>query len=104
EEVYPATIQLGTIKPTLESPPDYTAPARYTAKEEIHHVFNPDAKSPPKILTLVFLGAVLASLGGLVAAVSLLPFGFCGLLRIQMSFYYSLPSIAANADIVVQWL
>ncbi|RPA82008.1 hypothetical protein BJ508DRAFT_103331 [Ascobolus immersus RN42] len=71
QETYPSTIQIGTLKPTLEKPATYTPPVRYRAKDEIHHIFNADPKSPPKILTLVFLGAVLASLVGLVGAVSL---------------------------------
>jgi len=72
QETYPSTIQIGTLKPTLENPPTYTPPVRYRAKDEIHHIFNADPKSPPKILTLVFLGAVLASLVGLVGAWALL--------------------------------
>ncbi|OAX82127.1 hypothetical protein ACJ72_03522 [Emergomyces africanus] len=35
---------------------------RYGKREEIHHTFKPDPKSPPIIITLVFVGAVLAAL------------------------------------------
>ncbi|KAF2203150.1 hypothetical protein GQ43DRAFT_390672 [Delitschia confertaspora ATCC 74209] len=35
---------------------------RYAAAEEIHHIFKADPKSPPKIITLVFSGAVVAAL------------------------------------------
>lgn len=34
------------------------APLRYGKREEIHHIFRSDAKSPPKIFTLVFTAAV----------------------------------------------
>ncbi|KAF2022199.1 hypothetical protein BU24DRAFT_417836 [Aaosphaeria arxii CBS 175.79] len=37
------------------------APERYTAENEIHHIFRDDPKSPPKIITLVFTAAVLAA-------------------------------------------
>lgn len=42
--------------------PTYTAPERYAAKPEIHHIFRPDQKSPPKIISLVFTLAVLATI------------------------------------------
>lgn len=42
----------------------------YKAKEEIRHVFRADPQSPPKIITLVFLLAVLTALGGLFVVVS----------------------------------
>ena len=42
--------------------PKYTAPERYAKKDEIHHTFRPDQKSPPKIISLVFTLAVLATL------------------------------------------
>jgi oligosaccharyltransferase complex subunit delta (ribophorin II) len=37
----------------------------YGPKPEIHYVFRPDAKSPPKLITLVFLSAVIAAYAGL---------------------------------------
>jgi oligosaccharyltransferase complex subunit delta (ribophorin II) len=42
----------------------------YKAKDEIHHIFRADPQSPPKIITLVFLLAVLGGLGGLFLVVS----------------------------------
>jgi dolichyl-diphosphooligosaccharide---protein glycosyltransferase subunit 2 (ribophorin II) len=43
----------------VESP---TAALRYGKQPEIHHIFRSDPRSPPKILTLVFLLPVLACL------------------------------------------
>ncbi|KAI4629854.1 uncharacterized protein J4E88_002295 [Alternaria novae-zelandiae] len=37
-------------------------PVRYAAESEIHHIFKEDAKSPPKIITIVFAAAVAAAL------------------------------------------
>ncbi|OCK78495.1 hypothetical protein K432DRAFT_444597 [Lepidopterella palustris CBS 459.81] len=37
-------------------------PVRYHKLDEIHHIFRPDQKSPPKIITLVFTLAVLTAL------------------------------------------
>jgi len=37
-------------------------PLRYGKQPEIHHIFRADPKSPPKIITLVFTGAVIAAL------------------------------------------
>lgn len=41
---------------------------RYEKKPEIHHIFRAEPKNPPKIITLVFLSTVIASLVGLFAA------------------------------------
>lgn len=49
----------------LNTPP---APARYTAQPEIVHQFKPDPTSPPKIVSLVFTLAVLATVPLLLAA------------------------------------
>lgn len=38
------------------------APERYAKKPEIHHIFRGDPKSPPKVVSLVFTLAVLATL------------------------------------------
>ena len=35
---------------------------RYGKRDEIHHIFRQDPKSPPKIITLVFVAAALAPL------------------------------------------
>lgn len=37
-------------------------PLRYGKLPEIHHIFRPDPKSPPKIITIVFAVAVVATL------------------------------------------
>ncbi|KAL8666512.1 MAG: hypothetical protein Q9168_007464 [Polycauliona sp. 1 TL-2023] len=37
-------------------------PIRYGKLPEIHHIFKSDPKSPPKIITIVFAGAVIAAL------------------------------------------
>jgi len=47
------------------TPPTVEKPLRYGALPEIHHQFRDDPRSPPKIITLVFLAAVLACLPAL---------------------------------------
>ncbi len=54
--------------------PAYEKPLRYGKQPEIHHVFRPDPKSPPKIISLVFGLAVVATLPALLVGVSL-PWG-----------------------------
>jgi oligosaccharyltransferase complex subunit delta (ribophorin II) len=44
---------------------DYTPPLRYGKLAEIHHQFKPDPQNPPKVVSLVFAGAVLAALPAL---------------------------------------
>ncbi|KAK4105638.1 hypothetical protein N658DRAFT_441001 [Parathielavia hyrcaniae] len=46
-------------------PPAYEEPLRYGKKPEIQHVFRADAKSPPKVISLFFALAVLATLPAL---------------------------------------
>ncbi|KAG4417148.1 hypothetical protein IFR04_009717 [Cadophora malorum] len=41
--------------------PKYEAPLRYGQREEIHHIFKADPKSGPKIISLFFILAVLAT-------------------------------------------
>lgn len=55
------------------------APERYAAKPEIHHYFKEDQKSPPKIISLVFTLAVLATLPILFIAWALLGANLKGL-------------------------
>ncbi|KAI0384118.1 Oligosaccharyltransferase subunit Ribophorin II-domain-containing protein [Hypomontagnella monticulosa] len=43
----------------------YEKPLRYGKLEEIHHIFRADPKSPPKVISLVFVLAVLATLPAL---------------------------------------
>ncbi|KAK6065141.1 hypothetical protein SCUP234_10951 [Seiridium cupressi] len=47
------------------TPPTYEKPLRYGRLEEIHHIFRADPTSPPKIISLVFALAVLATLPAL---------------------------------------
>jgi len=46
-------------------PPTYEQPLRYGKKPEISHIFRADPKSPPKVVSLVFGLAVLATLPAL---------------------------------------
>lgn len=46
-------------------PPAPSAAERYGRKPEIHHIFRDDPKSPPKIISLVFTLAILATLPAL---------------------------------------
>lgn len=50
-------------------PPSSAKPLRYGKLPEIHHVFRADPQSPPKIITLVFAGAVIAALPALLFVV-----------------------------------
>ncbi|KAL1879950.1 hypothetical protein VTK73DRAFT_6530 [Phialemonium thermophilum] len=51
------------IKPDLNSPaPSYEPPLRYGKKPEIRHIFRADPCSPPKVVSLFFTLAVLATL------------------------------------------
>lgn len=58
QDVFDLTVQSDanappTVPPTSE---------RYTSKAEIHHIFRADPTSPPKIISLVFTFAILATL------------------------------------------
>lgn len=50
--------------------PTYEKPLRYGKLEEIHHIFRPDPQSPPKVISLVFALAVLATVPALFIGVS----------------------------------
>ncbi|KAK3722932.1 hypothetical protein LTR37_002077 [Vermiconidia calcicola] len=55
-----------TVQTDASAPPAApSSPERYASKPEIHHIFGSDPKSPPKILSLVFTLAVLATLPAL---------------------------------------
>lgn len=56
--VFDIEIQLDPNTPT----PDYKAPVRYGKRSTIQHIFREDAKSPPMIISLVFVLAVLGTL------------------------------------------
>lgn len=45
--------------------PQTEKPLRYGSLPEIHHIFRADPRSPPKIVTLVFLAAVIACIPAL---------------------------------------
>lgn len=48
--------------------PSAAKPERYTKKDEIHHVFRADPRSPPKIVSLFFVLAVATTVPVLIAA------------------------------------
>jgi oligosaccharyltransferase complex subunit delta (ribophorin II) len=50
--------------------PAYEKPLRYGKKPEIHHIFRPDPKSPPKVISLIFTLAVIITLPALLVGVS----------------------------------
>ncbi|KAI4219291.1 MAG: hypothetical protein LQ349_008399 [Xanthoria aureola] len=50
-------------------PSSIDKPLRYGKLPEIHHIFKSDPKSPPKIITIVFAGAVVAALPTLLIVV-----------------------------------
>lgn len=71
------------IRPDPNAPlPKVEETVRYGKRPEIHHIFRPDPKSPPVVVSLFFVVAVLVMLPGLFAAVRP-PF---------LSFLYSWPS------------
>lgn len=37
-------------------------PARYAAQQEIHHIFRAEPRSPPSVISLVFVAAVIGTL------------------------------------------
>jgi oligosaccharyltransferase complex subunit delta (ribophorin II) len=51
--------------------PASESPLRYGKLPEIHHIFRPDPKSPPKIITIFFTAVVLATIPVLLGTVSL---------------------------------
>jgi oligosaccharyltransferase complex subunit delta (ribophorin II) len=51
------------------APIHYEKPLRYGKREEIHHIFRADPKSPPKVISAFFVLAVLAGLPLLFGAV-----------------------------------
>lgn len=53
-------------------PAESDAPVRYAKKPEIHHIFRADPRSPPKIVSLVFATAVVATVPVLLVSWSLL--------------------------------
>lgn len=49
--------------------PTYDAPIRYGKQPEINHIFREDPRSPPKIISLAFVMAVLATIPVLLVGV-----------------------------------
>ena len=61
------------VKPDPNTPlPKYEKPLRYGKLDEIHHIFRADPKSGPKIVSLFFVLAILATVPILFGAVSLI--------------------------------
>jgi oligosaccharyltransferase complex subunit delta (ribophorin II) len=52
-------------------PPAYEKPLRYGQLPEIHHIFKADPKSGPKIISLFFVLAILATVPILLGVVSI---------------------------------
>jgi oligosaccharyltransferase complex subunit delta (ribophorin II) len=67
------------VKPDPNTPlPNHEKPLRYGKLEEIHHIFRADPKSGPKIISLFFVLAILATVPVLLGAVSSnVPYNFC---------------------------
>ncbi|KAI1091616.1 Oligosaccharyltransferase subunit Ribophorin II-domain-containing protein [Rostrohypoxylon terebratum] len=53
------------IRDPISAPATYEKPLRYGKLQEIHHIFRADPKSPPKIVSLVFVLAILATIPSL---------------------------------------
>jgi oligosaccharyltransferase complex subunit delta (ribophorin II) len=65
--VFTVEVQIDPNSPA----PAYEKAVRYGKQPEIHHIFRADPKSPPKIISLVFTLAVLATVPALFLGVSL---------------------------------
>ncbi|EXJ96088.1 hypothetical protein A1O1_01214 [Capronia coronata CBS 617.96] len=63
-KAFPLTIELDPNVPI----PVAEKPLRYGKLPEIHHIFRPDPQSPNVVISLVFLGAVLATVPALLGA------------------------------------
>lgn len=60
-----------SVQPDANGPaPAYEAPLRYGKLDEIHHVFKGEPKNPPKIVSIVFSVAILATIPALLIGVS----------------------------------
>lgn len=58
-------LSVAAAKKTLGEPP-----IKYQALPELRHTFRPDPKNPPIVITLAFLGTIVAAFLGLFGAVS----------------------------------
>ena len=63
-KAFELSIKLDTTSPQLST----EMPLRYGKLPEIHHIFKSDPKSPPKLITLVFVAAVVMALPVLLVA------------------------------------
>lgn len=63
-KAFELSIKLDTTSPQ----PSTEKPLRYGKLPEIHHIFKSDPKSPPKLITLVFVAAVVMALPVLLVA------------------------------------
>ncbi|KAK6349367.1 hypothetical protein TWF730_010114 [Orbilia blumenaviensis] len=67
----PLSVEIATVTPVLDAVTKKSLPEpalKYQKMKEIHHIFRAEPKSPPKVISLVFLGAVVACLPGLFGA------------------------------------
>ncbi|KAG5920726.1 hypothetical protein E4U42_006087 [Claviceps africana] len=71
--VFDMEIKTDPVHP-VQSP---AAPLRYGKLPEIHHTFRPDPKNPPKVVSLVFALAVLATVPALFAGWTVLGGNIC---------------------------
>ncbi|KAI1656963.1 Oligosaccharyltransferase subunit Ribophorin II-domain-containing protein [Daldinia decipiens] len=56
------------VRDPAAKPLVYEKPLRYGKRDEIHHIFRDDPKSPPKLISIVFVFAVLATVPLLLAS------------------------------------
>ena len=63
-KAFDLSIKLDTTSPQ----PSQEKPLRYGSLPEIHHIFKSDPSSPPKIITLVFVAAVLVAIPALLVS------------------------------------
>ncbi|KAF3150287.1 hypothetical protein TWF569_004679 [Orbilia oligospora] len=67
----PLSIEIAKITPVLDAAAKKALPEpplKYQKLNEIHHIFRAEPRSPPKVISLVFLAAVAACLPGLFGA------------------------------------
>lgn len=82
---------VSAAKKSLGEPPVVYAPL-----PELRHTFRPDPKNPPKILTLLFLGAVGATLVGLFGAWATLGANLCAMPKALGAAPLSHPTFLAS--------
>ena len=65
-----SVFEIAIVFDTSVPEPTFEAPLRYKKQPLIHHTFRSDPKNPPKIISLVFSLAVLATVPALFVGVS----------------------------------